>query len=160
MYHKGFYNNKKTKPQKTGIQKRIPLEQRSYQTLVKLLDHEFSVYRRLVDADYRGYVRCCTCGAPFFWKEIDCGHYISRAIKLTRWEVKNTSPQCKKCNRYLNGQPHLFRQYLVDRYGLEEVKRIELFAQGKNCLQKDSIIGLIYFYKEKNKELKKEKGLK
>lgn len=81
-------------------------------TLKDKLDKVFSQYIRLSSSE-DGYCRCFTCGDPHPWKEIDCGHWISRGRLMTRWDENNCRCQCKGCNLFGKitgqaGEPYLF----------------------------------------------------
>lgn len=72
--------------------------------LKKELDQLFSRWVRLSHADSEGFVVCYTCGARKFWKEIQNGHFISRQYLATRFDPRNTRPQCPGCNLFGNGR--------------------------------------------------------
>ena len=81
------------------------------------LDKHFSRYIRLKWANNQGYVACCTCGSMFFWKEIHCGHFMSRRHKSTRWHEKNCLPQCVSCNTFNQGQQYKMGKEINKRFG-------------------------------------------
>jgi|SRR3990167_1460516 len=94
-------------------------------TLVKKLDKIFSEYIRRRDSK-DGVARCVTCGKYENWKEIDCGHFVSRDKKSTRWNEKNCHPQCKSCNRFHEGRKDEYALFLIRKYGqgiLEELNK-------------------------------------
>lgn len=72
--------------------------------LKKELDALFSRWVRLSYADGRGFVRCFTCDAKFFWKKIQNGHFIRRQYLATRFDPRNCRPQCVGCNIYGDGK--------------------------------------------------------
>jgi hypothetical protein len=75
-------------------------------SFVKTLDTVFSQYIRLLYANSSGICFCITCGLPHPWKEIDCGHFMTRQHRATRWDERNCHPQCKWCNRFLGGEQY------------------------------------------------------
>jgi hypothetical protein len=85
----------------------------SYRGLEKKLDRIFSEYVRLKAADENGYCKCVTCGKVYHWKEIHCGHFISRAVKATRFNETNCNPQCVNCNTYNQGKWLEYEQALI-----------------------------------------------
>lgn len=97
----------------------------SRSSLIKSADKKFSLYIRQVNADENGFVKCFTCPHRNHWKKLQCGHWVVRQYKYTRWEVDNARPQCYACNMLFNGRPHIFRENLVNEIGEERVKRIE-----------------------------------
>jgi hypothetical protein len=89
----------------------------SLSSLEKKLDQVFSWYIRKSHADKNGYCKCVTCGKVVHWKDIQCGHFISRRHKATRWEEKNCGPQCVGCNIYNQGAGPAYASYLIRKYG-------------------------------------------
>jgi hypothetical protein len=123
--NRGFWTKKKAPkfPKTPGARRTI--ETMPKRDLEKVLDQVFSQWVRKSSAGGNGLTKCVTCGTWKHWKDIDCGHYISRAMRRTRWEEMNCAPQCAKCNRFLDGQKHIFRAYLVGLYGEEPIKTME-----------------------------------
>jgi len=151
------YNRYKKEYFKTP-RKRKSINEKNFKELVKILDPIFSEYIRLKYSDDNGYVKCITCGKISFWRDVDNGHYIGRKHYATRFDERNCRPQCKWCNGRMEGQHFIFRQELVDIYGEDEIRKMELFATSKseNC---DSLRYKITEYREKVKQLKHEKRL-
>lgn len=126
----------------------------------KKLDEIFSQYIRLRFSDNNGVCHCITCGKPFFWTNIQNGHYMSRRHHSTRFDENNCRPQCMPCNVFLHGDIQKYRRSLIDELGAEIVDMIETKAW--NVVTKISIADyqqLINHYTEEVKRLKKEKGL-
>lgn len=71
---------------------------------MKRADTVFSKYIRQRYADENGMVSCITCGKVKHWKEVDCGHYVSRAKQSTRYDTRNSHAQCKGCNQWQGGR--------------------------------------------------------
>lgn len=92
------------------------------------LDKQFSLYIRLVYADFRELVHCYTCTWVGHYTEADAGHFNKRGNFLTRFDENNVRPQCRDCNRHMDGRPDIFEEELRDEVGDEEVDRI---IQGK-----------------------------
>jgi hypothetical protein len=87
--------------------------------LIKKLDIIFSKYKRLSNMNKGGYVRCFTCGAFLTFRMADCGHYVGRECMATRYEEKNTEPQCHSCNRFAEGKKDIFAINLQKKYGVD-----------------------------------------
>lgn len=100
-------------------------QSRPLSKLVKDLDTLVSRYVRLSRADKSGYVRCFTSGKMVHWKEIQCGHYISRSVRATRWHLDNLRPQSVGENIFKSGNPITFRENLVKEIGEDKVKAVE-----------------------------------
>lgn len=126
--------------------------------LKKKLDTVFSLFIRLRDANKKGMVTCCTCGAIKFWKEVDAGHYITRGDMATRFDPRNVAGQCKRCNMR-GGEQHKMGMFIDKKYGegtteLLQVERHKIFKLSRPLLE-----DMIKKYQEKVKQLQKEKGL-
>lgn len=101
------------------------MHHKSSKQLEKDLDKVFSLYVRQKNADFRGNVKCYTCGKSVNWKvQCDAGHYIKRSHLGTRWDERNVKPQCKRCNKWLNGNQDEFAKRLVDEYGADILKEL------------------------------------
>ena len=95
----------------------------SKRALIKKLDTVFSLWVRNKHATSDGLVFCYTCLTRKPVKEMQCGHFISRAYFSTRWEPDNCRPQCVSCNIYHQGQQYIFGK------NLEKELRIGRIAQ-------------------------------
>ena len=119
----------------------------------KKLDAVFSEYIRLKYADKNGMVRCVTCGAIKYWKELQAGHYISRQYLAVRFYENNVFPQCVGCNVFKHGNYTSYALYMLDKYGEEKLQWLE---QQKHVITKYyPYEEKINFYKERVKELEK-----
>ncbi len=127
--------------------------------LVAKLDKVFSRYIRLRDCMPNGYFRCISCGQIKPYEQADCGHYINRQHMITRYHEMNCNAQCRKCNRFMEGNMQGYRQGLVTKYGEQKVLMLESM-KGKTCKYDDfELIELTKYYKALGDKLSKEKGL-
>ncbi len=71
-------------------------------------DNWFSKYIRLRDVidGSNGFFRCITCKKPVFWKDGDCGHFVTRNHPMTRFDERNCNAQCKSCNDVKRGDQY------------------------------------------------------
>lgn len=53
------------------------------------------------------------------------GHYVSRSVKVLRWDEDNARPQCFGCNIMHGGRPIDFRINLIAEIGEDRVKQLE-----------------------------------
>ena len=123
------------------------------------LDKEFSLFIRLRDTMPSGFFRCISCGQIKPYEQADCGHYINRQHMSTRYDEMNCNAQCRKCNRFMEGNIQGYRQGLIAKYGEQ---RVLLLEAKKNQTRKYSDFEyreLIKYYNALWKKLKKEKGL-
>ena len=121
--------------------------------LEKKLDREISEYVRRTS---NGYCTCYTCGAIQPKESTDCGHYIVRAYRGTRYDLRNLRPQCKRCNWTLEGNHQVFRKRLVEEYGEKIVEDMENHAKffGQTRHAREWLIAEIARYRELNKKYK------
>lgn len=119
--------------------------------LIKKLDTIFSQYIRLRTANGNGYVECVTCGKVDFWKNMDCGHFMSRKYMSTRWHEDNCQVQCKSCNVFRYGEQYKYSIFLGSK------KADHLYKLSKETLKlfDTDIKDMIKIYEEKVVELKK-----
>lgn len=153
--------NHNQKPHIYHAQPRRKLEDMKLGELEQILDREVSFYVRMTFADESGnYVSCITCGAIYPVKEMDCGHFISRVYRGTRWELMNLGPQCTKCNCYEEGQHDTFRRRLVEKYGEEAVKNLEAKKDfyGHTKMPREWLIEQIHEFRKLNKKIRDRIG--
>lgn len=110
--------------------KKKPKKLQPYSTLKNKMDRLFSEFVRRRAADENGMVRCVCCRVLKPWKELQCGHFVTRGRLATRWDIENSNPQCGRCNVLLRGNAVGYARFLENRYGpsifatLEERSRI------------------------------------
>ena len=107
-----------------GKASKIKSKAPSTSKLVKDLDKVYSLAIRHRSA-IGGMVSCFTCEKKAPPKEMQLGHYVSRSIKILRWDENNTRVQCVGCNIFKNGNVITFREYLVAELGEVKVKKLE-----------------------------------
>lgn len=116
-------------------------------TLVKKLDHEFSIFIRNRDKHI-----CFTCGKQLEPNQSQCGHYQSRSYKNTRWDEDNTACQCVGCNVFKKGNYPAFSLKLIKKYGVGILEDLEIRAKQSFKLDRNWLNEQIEYYKTKNKE--------
>lgn len=127
---------------------------------IRKVDKVFSEYIRLRDADDLGYCHCITCGKVYPWKQIHNGHFISRSEEATRYNEINCNSQCVSCNSIKQGQPHIYRRKLIEKYGKEAIEALEEIARIGGKFDIYQLQEMYNEYREKVKALKKEKGIR
>ena len=85
-------------------------------TLTKSLDAIFSRWIRARESS-NGMNRCVSCGRLLPLTDLQCGHYVSRANRSTRWDEMNCWPQCPACNIFKGGNYPEYTKYLLERFG-------------------------------------------
>ena len=126
---------------------------RSRKTLIKNLDKIFSEYIRKRYANKNGFTNCVTCGKKDHWKNLQCGHFISRKQLATRFDELNCQTQCVGCNVFKYGEQYKFSLFLNAHYGENTAE--ELYNKSKKItrLTNVELLDKIQYYKEKVAQL-------
>lgn len=85
--------------------------------LKRKCDKVFSEHIRQMDADRYGETACITCGIRRHWRELQCGHFISRVYLSTRYSLENCHVQCGACNVLRRGNMAEYASYIQRAYG-------------------------------------------
>lgn len=109
----------------------------------------FSEYIRRRDADEGGTVRCYTCGALYFWKQIHAGHAIPGRRNAVLFDAEIVRPQCPRCNIFLGGRYEIFAAKLIRESGLEWFEKKLSGAREVVKLTRSDLEELILEYKQK-----------
>ena len=152
-----------------------PINKKSTKVLKREIDSLFSKYIRLRDTDENGNGNCCTCkkhlslftdilkddGSYLVNINAQCGHFISRSKRNTRWNQDNAALQCgMPCNdkRKGGGEPYLFSLYINKKFGYDRAK--ELYELSREDFKESRIF--LYdqhaYWSQKVKELLKDKN--
>jgi len=123
------------------------------------LDKVFSKFIRLRDCMPNGYFRCISCGKIKPISQADCGHYINRQHMATRFDEMNCNAQCRKCNRFDEGNIQGYRHGLIQKYGEQRVLLLELKKSDIRQYSEFELSALINHYSKLVEKLKEEKGL-
>lgn len=115
--------------------------------------------RRMEDADNDGYCTCCTCGARHHYKEMDGGHYISRARVATKLDPRNVSAQCSRCNRFPDGSTgRLYSVYLDKTFGAGTADSLECQSRKSRKYTRDELAVLLTDINQRIKEQEERIG--
>lgn len=124
------------------------------------LDTVFAMFIRLRDAMPNGMFRCISCGRLLPFDQSDCGHYINRQHMATRFNEKNCNAQCRKCNRFDEGNIQGYRRGLIAKYGEPTILMLEAMKNQINKISDFEYRAMIDYYRKEVKRLKKEKQIK
>lgn len=116
--------------------------------LIKKLDTIFSLWVRW-SAAKDGMVECYTCGVIKPVKEMQCGHFVSRANYCIRWESDNCRPQCLGCNVYKAGEQYIFGKKLEAELGHGRVEQLHELKGQVSGFSVSDYQDMIEDYKEK-----------
>jgi hypothetical protein len=157
----GWYQPKKKEPklpkEATPKQKPRKLQELKHNELEEKLDDAISEYVRRIASMPGGFVRCVTCRDIAHWKEFDCGHYISRVFRWTRWDLKNLGVQCPHCNRFIGGAQHIMRAHLVKLHGDEVITNMEYEAtlHGETRRDREWMLEQIAYWRAELRRIRK-----
>ena len=139
-----MWQNRKYKPKKKTTGK---------SDLISKLDRFFSEFIRLRDSQ-NGYFKCISCGRILPYEQADCGHYINRQHMSLRFNEKNCNAQCRKCNRFDEGNIQGYRRGLIKKYGEQIVALLEYQKNETKQYSSFELETLIKYYQSKIKEMK------
>ena len=117
-------------------------------------DAAFSKFIRWRDSRAYGGAafKCISCGRVLPIEQADCGHYINRQHMATRFSELNCNAQCRKCNRFDEGNASGYRKGLIEKIGLEKVELLEAMRYTTHKLSEVELMALEKHYKERVKE--------
>lgn len=98
-----------------------------------------SLYIRLRDAAYGGYVKCVTCTTWKHYLSIHAGHYYPKGAGVGRYiefDIDNIASQCFSCNSYKSGNLGEYQKYMVNRYGADIFDKL----QQRNAINRMKIL--------------------
>lgn len=112
---------------------------------------EFSIYIRK-KWSVNGFVRCYTCQANKFWKEMEAGHFYHGSHRESYMDERNVRPQCNTCNQHKDGAHKIFEAKLLEEYGQDVLD--ELRRKSKKIWKPSSteLEYMLEYYKQANKE--------
>jgi len=126
-------------------------------TLKNKLDRIFSKYIRLRDRIGKtDCIKCISCGKLVHWQESDCGHYINRAKMNLRYNEKNCHAQCRKCNRFEEGNMSGYSLGLIRKYGANIIEILESSKNQHHKYTRFDYEALIEHYTREVERLKEE----
>lgn len=83
-----------------------------------------SLFIRLKYSDWRGYVSCYTCDKIDHYKNMQCGHFISRSCHKLRFDERNLRCQCRACNVFKSGNYIEYTLRLIKEKGKAFVEKL------------------------------------
>lgn len=126
---------------------------------MKNADKWFSIYIRLRDSNEDGVGECCTCGKHVHWKQGDAGHFVNRQHKSLRYSEDNVHLQCRKCNRFDEGNITGYSIFMINKFGSDILSKLSVAKNVTVKMGKYELSQIAFFYKSKAKELAKLKRI-
>lgn len=175
-----FQHKKKTPIKKTPLKKKPPKKvpakarseklrkktpkkaanrRKSVKSLKTSLDKVFSVFIRMRDADNEGFVRCITSGKRMWWRDSQCGHFLSRRYNATRFHEQNSHAQSPYDNCYLAGNQYIYGLRIAEKYGEDVPQKLVELSKTDFKFSIEWLEDRVAHYTKEVERLKKEKGL-
>jgi hypothetical protein len=85
------------------------------------MDKVWSEWVRRKDAR-GGLATCVTCSAVAPWKNMQCGHFVSRVHLATRFLEQNTAVQCYSCNVLRSGNYVEYAVWMEANWGWQTIR--------------------------------------
>ena len=120
--------------------------------LVKKLDSVFSQYIRQRNTKNE-MAECFTCGKTEHWRNLQCGHFMSRKHYSTRWDETNCQVQCVGCNVYRYGEQYKFGIHLDQVHGMGTSDRLLQKSRTESKFKNYELEEMIEYYKNLNNNL-------
>ena len=124
--------------------------------LVKTLDQVFSEFVRLRDADENGYISCCYCGGPIYWRSANNCHFVRRGNMATRWDESNCNGGHLQCNK--EDDKIKYKTFIAFTYGVAKIVELENLGRSEVKFTESDLKSKIAYFRAKVKELKKVKN--
>lgn len=106
---------------------------KTVQKVKKTADKYVSEWVRRKYSDKNGIASCYTCGKKAHWKQLQCGHFVSRNNSATRYFEDNLRVQCAGCNVWGRGRYDVYADKLLEELGTKRFK--ELLKKGRSIHQ-------------------------
>ncbi len=117
----------------------------------------FSRYVRLRDSmettGSTAYCKCFTCNEIVSFDQIQCGHFISGRGNSLFFEENNSRGQCPECNTSKGGNPEIYREKMINKYGIEEVERLESLRHVPVKIRESEFSEYFFKFREEYKRL-------
>jgi hypothetical protein len=128
----------------------------SVRVLKKRADTLYSEIVRRRARNSVGMCKCCSCLKWFHWTNMDAGHYVSRNHNSLRYDDRNVHPQCRKCNRFQEGNKAGYTLYLQSKYGPQVIADLNNEQNVITRFQVSELQEMIKNYNAELRELRKK----
>lgn len=100
------------------------------------------------------YFRCISCGRLLPIAQADAGHYINRSHMSLRFSEDNVHAQCRRCNRFDEGNATGYRAGLVEKIGEQRLALLEAAKYRTHKLAAAELDILAEYFKSETKKFK------
>lgn len=125
-------------------------KEKSLSALITELDGYFSRFIRKRDT-VNGVIKCFTCGARLTFAEAQAAHFIDRDQMPVRYDEHNVHSCCQHCNCHDPDHKKIYYGRMLQKYGQEEVTRLQRKSKGLQKFFKWEVEDLIEYYKSENR---------
>lgn len=99
---------------------------------------------------------CITCGRSLIGVKFDAGHFLKATNSYTKFMEKNIHGQCVRCNQYKGGEESIYRDRILEIYGVKTLRALERCKSRAVKRTADDYKKIEEYYKQKLKELLSE----
>lgn len=93
---------------------------------------------------------CYTCNKFLSYESRTAGHYWTQGgHQRTRFEPMNVHVQCLSCNSFKSGNLATYASRLIEEYGTDQFRDLNLRAKDSTPFQREELETLIEEYKSK-----------
>ncbi len=91
---------------------------------------------------------CVTCGIVAAWsgglknQTMQTGHFLGSRRNSILFKEMNVAPQCSMCNRYHDGAPQEYRQWMLEVRGKKVVKRLETLKHVVREFKREELVDM------------------
>lgn len=96
---------------------------------------------------------CITCTALIRLKDGDAGHFIQGRMNSILFDETCVHLQCRRCNRFLGGEPLKYRRAIIRLYGEGYDVQLEERAMETKKFTRTELAELKEYFTQKLKEL-------
>lgn len=120
----------------------------------------FSEFIRLRDSNENGYCKCITCPNIRYFRQMDCGHGVSRQHMAIKYDETNNHAQCKICNYHKKGNPKEYKIAVDKKYGKGTWDDLEIKSRTVQKLGSFEFNVMLQYYKGEVEKLRSIKNLR
>lgn len=92
---------------------------------------------------------CISCGRWCSYEELDGGHFIPTTSSAIRFHEDNIHAQCRRCNRFLHGNPRHYLRGLERKIGKKRVGYLESKEFETKKWSREELAALEEYYRGK-----------
>lgn len=127
--------------------------------MFKILKGKLSTYRKQAWNAFAAYIKkrdkfiCITCGKKATGWQMNAGHWLPGRWNSLLFEETCVHAQCQECNQILGGNSPAYYEFMLKRYGKEEMIRLIKLWRKEKIYSKQDYKNIEEKYKVKLKEL-------